>query len=97
MSFFISERIFLEGLERVYLLSSVRSSLNLKNELAESVENMNVKQERYLKTFKQNLLAGVEYYKSLPFPNWNDMLPDLKQMESRIEALVIPSLERNMA
>ncbi|MHA8062951.1 hypothetical protein [Aquirufa aurantiipilula] len=69
----------------------------LKNELAESVENMNVKQERYLKTFKQNLLAGVEYYKSLPFPNWNDMLPDLKQMESRIEALVIPSLERNMA
>ncbi|MDF0692522.1 hypothetical protein [Aquirufa ecclesiirivi] len=69
----------------------------LKNEVAESMENMNVKQERYLKTFKQNLLAGVEYYKALPFPNWNDMLPDLKQMESRIEALIIPSLERNMA
>lgn len=69
----------------------------LKNELAESMENMNVKQERYLKTFKQNLLAGVEYYKSLQIPNWKDMLPDLKKMEEHIEGLIIPSLERNLA
>jgi hypothetical protein len=69
----------------------------LKNELAESIENMNVKQERYLKTFKQNLLAGVEYYKALQVPNWKNMLPDLKQMEKRIEDLIIPSLERNLA
>ena len=36
MSFFKPERIFLVGLERVYLLSSVRSNLNLTNELAEA-------------------------------------------------------------
>lgn len=66
----------------------------LKKELSESMESMNSKQERYLKSFKQNLLAGVDYYKTLSVPTWRSMLADLNELERKIQELIIPSLEK---
>lgn len=43
----------------------------LKNSIEKNISTMNAKQNKYLQTFKTNLLEGIEYYKNL--------LPQLKR------------------
>lgn len=65
----------------------------LKNEVEKSVDAMTTKQERYLKTFRDNLLTGVAYYQKLPIPNLQDMKDELAIWEAKILSLPIPTLQ----
>ncbi len=64
----------------------------LKKEVEKSVESMNTKQERYLKTFRDNLLAGVAYYQDLSLPTLKDMKEELATWEAKIHSLAIPQV-----
>ncbi len=64
----------------------------LKKEVEKSVDSMNTKQERYLKTFRDNLLAGVSYYQNLSLPSIQSMKDELRIWEEKINGLVIPSI-----
>ncbi len=64
----------------------------LKKEVEKSVESMTTKQERYLKTFRDNLLSGVAYYQNLSLPSLQDMKEELAQWEAKIQSLPIPQV-----
>jgi hypothetical protein len=64
----------------------------LKKEVEKSVESMTTKQERYLKTFRDNLLAGVAYYQNLSLPSLQDMKDELALWEAKIQSLPIPQV-----
>jgi hypothetical protein len=64
----------------------------LKKEVEKSVESMTVKQERYLKTFRDNLLAGVAFYQNLSLPSLQDMKDELALWEAKIQSLPIPQV-----
>jgi len=53
---------------------------------------MTTKQERYLKTFRDNLLAGVAYYQNLSLPSLQDMKDELALWEAKIQSLPIPQV-----
>jgi hypothetical protein len=64
----------------------------LKKEVEKSVESMTTKQERYLKTFRDNLLNGVAYYQILSLPTLQDMKNELAYWEAKIQSLPIPQV-----
>ena len=64
----------------------------LKKEVEKSVESMTTKQERYLKTFRDNLLSGVAYYQNLNLPTLQDMKDELALWEAKIQSLPIPQV-----
>jgi hypothetical protein len=64
----------------------------LKKEVEKSVESMTTKQERYLKTFRDNLLSGVAYYQNLSLPTLQDMKNELAHWEAKIQSLTIPQV-----
>jgi hypothetical protein len=64
----------------------------LKKEIETSMESITTKQERYLKTFRDNLLAGVSYYKNLSLPSLQDMKDELAVWEDKIQKLPIPQV-----
>ena len=64
----------------------------LKKEVEKSVESITTKQERYLKTFRDNLLSGVAYYQNLSLPTLQDMKNELAHWEAKIQSLTIPQV-----
>lgn len=60
----------------------------LKKEIKKNIESYNVKQEKYVSNFKNNLLEGIEYYKNLADKMLresdayrNNMIKELKAIE----------------
>ena len=62
----------------------------LKAELDKSLTHINAKQERYLKTFQQNLLAGIAYYQQIKDAKMGNMRDELRIWEEKVAQLVIP-------
>ena len=62
----------LEGVNRPHIfINELKLYVDyLKKDIAESVENMNTKKEKYLNSFKAQLQNGIQYYK--------DLLPQMK-------------------
>ena len=69
----------------------------LKNSIESSIHNLNAKQNKYLNTFKANLLDGIEYYYSI-IPNLKKeteqyrekMIEELSAMRALIANMNIP-------
>lgn len=69
----------------------------LKNEIQKNLKSVSEKQNKYIATFKNNLLSGVEYYKNL-IPKFkyeteeyiNELKNDLNNFESVILNLALP-------
>ena len=57
----------LEGVNRPHMfINELKLYIDyLKKDIAESVENMNTKKEKYLNSFKSQLQNGIQYYKGL--------------------------------
>ena len=64
----------------------------LKKEIDKSIDHVNAKQERYLKTFKQNLLAGIAYYQQIKDEKIGNMRQELSQWEEKVAQLIIPQV-----
>jgi hypothetical protein len=62
----------------------------LKKEVEKSIDQINTKQERYLKTFQQNLLAGIAYYQQIKNSKMSNMRQELMQWEEKVAQLIIP-------
>lgn len=62
----------------------------LKAELDKSLTHVNAKQERYLKTFQQNLLAGIAYYQQIKDAKMGNMRDELRIWEEKVAQLIIP-------
>jgi hypothetical protein len=62
----------------------------LKAELDKSLTHINAKQERYLKTFQQNLLAGIAYYQQIKDAKMGNMRDELRIWEEKVAQLIIP-------
>ena len=72
----------------------------LKNTIEKSVNSMSAKQNKYLNTFRTNLLDGIEYYKTL-IPSFkretqgyiNILVSQLNEQQIAVANLCIPSKE----
>jgi hypothetical protein len=72
----------------------------LKHELQRKIDNFGAKESKYFSTFKENLLDGIEYYKSL-IPKLvleteqykERMREDLQNLEEALRRVVIPELQ----
>ena len=62
----------------------------LKKEVEKSIDQINTKQERYLKTFQQNLLAGIAYYQQIKNSKIGNMRQELSRWEEKVAQLIIP-------
>ena len=62
----------------------------LKKEVEKSIDQINTKQERYLKTFQQNLLAGIAYYQQIKNSKIGNMRQELSRWEENVAQLIIP-------
>jgi hypothetical protein len=62
----------------------------LKKEVEKSIDQINAKQERYLKTFQQNLLAGIAYYQQIKDEKMGNMRQELMQWEEKVAQMIIP-------
>lgn len=62
----------------------------LKKEVEKSIDQINAKQERYLKTFQQNLLAGIAYYQQIKDEKMGNMRQELLQWEEKVAQMIIP-------
>ena len=65
----------------------------LKVELEKSLTHINAKQERYLKTFQQNLLAGIAYYQQIKDVKMGNMRDELRIWEEKVAKLIIPQAQ----
>jgi hypothetical protein len=65
----------------------------LKAELDKSLTQINAKQERYLKTFQQNLLAGIAYYQQIKDAKMGNMRDELRIWEEKVAQLIIPQAQ----
>ena len=65
----------------------------LKAELEKSLTHINAKQERYLKTFQQNLLAGIAYYQQIKDAKMGNMRDELRIWEEKVAQLIIPQAQ----
>jgi hypothetical protein len=65
----------------------------LKAELEKSLTHINAKQERYLKTFQQNLLAGIAYYQQIKDVKMGNMRDELRIWEEKVAQLIIPQAQ----
>jgi hypothetical protein len=70
----------------------------LRNTIEKSIDEMTVKQNRYLSTFKTNLLEGIDYYKNLipkfmkETEQYKEMMKnELKTFQNLLSSINIPS------
>lgn len=74
----------------------------LRKEVEHSIENFSAKQSKYLRGFKENLAAGVEYYRNL-FPIMQHeaeeasakMYEQLEKLEQELIDLCLPEFQSN--
>ncbi len=59
----------------------------LKNKIAEHTDNAALVQEKYLTTFKENLMKGINYYKSLIPHIKNESATYLEEMRAELTAI----------
>ena len=71
---------------------------HLKNEIDKSLTSLNNNKVRYLKTFQNNLLEGVKYYRQLSttvgpeaIKVFRGMQQELNKWEEQISAMLIPT------
>lgn len=64
----------------------------LKKEIDKSIDHVNAKQERYLKTFQQNLLAGIAYYQQIKDEKIGNMRQELSHWEEKVAQMIIPQV-----
>jgi hypothetical protein len=76
----------------------------LKNEINESMENLNAKKVKYFQGFKENLISGVAYYQELIDKMDKEstsfktkFLEELNQFNNMILALELPSVEETVS
>ena len=58
----------------------------LKNEISKNLSTWTVRQEKHFQLFKENLIKGVAYYKSILLEMKNDQLNMLEKMRSELES-----------
>ena len=69
----------------------------LKKEIDKNIVDISQKQKKYLTTFQNNLMEGINYYKSLvpklkydAEAHWDSFMEELSNMESKVMELVLP-------
>jgi len=69
----------------------------LKNEIDKNVLEISQKQKKYLANFQNNLIEGIEYYKSLgpklkhdAEMKWDNFMEELSNLESKVIELALP-------